>query len=84
VFAGTAFDTLNHYKSPISDIITKVIVWSNYFPYGDECNNQIKGGWISVLSESKISVAIPNGHGGYTFQARVCDKENSSNINKIG
>jgi hypothetical protein len=71
---GSIVDVYAHYKSPISQVIIHVIVWSNYLPYGDECNNYSKEGWIAVISESKISVAIPDRLRGYTFEAKVCNK----------
>lgn len=54
-------------------LITNLIVYSNYAGYSDECNNHKAGEWTLTLGVKKVSVAIPNQEGGFSFQVRNCE-----------
>jgi len=64
---------LSQYQAPISQMITTVLVYSNYQPNSDECKNYSTGEWVAFIGNNKISVAKPEKSGGYTFQTRYCN-----------
>lgn len=66
----------SQYPDQIDRFVANVIVYTNYQPISDECKNYNKGESIASLGTSanrKISVAIPDGSGGYKFQTRSCN-----------
>lgn len=67
---------VSQYPDQIDRFVANVIVYTNYQPISDECKNYNKGESIASLGTSanrKISVAIPNGSGGYKFETRSCN-----------
>ncbi len=84
--AGTAFllilliffvhNRAYHYKQQISQLVTDVIVYSNYQFNNDECKNFNRGEWVKYIGNTgshKISVAVPQKAGGYAFETRTCN-----------
>lgn len=66
----------SQYPERIAQVVTNILVYSNYQPISDECKNYNPGEWIAsigTIGNRKISVAIPDGSGGYTFQVRSCN-----------
>jgi len=57
----------------IQNLTSSVIAWTDHYSYSVCSNYDVqKGERVAFLEEKKISVAIPNTKGGYTFEIREC------------
>lgn len=80
LFSSSLIDSYVAYDQTFSQVLTKIIVWSNYMPSSDECVNHKPDEKLVVINNRKISVATPNTLGGYTFQVRSCDPAKNNSV----